>query len=84
MEEPQPLKAMGLEQFRHPADVVGVRMTGDDEIDGVDVEAREICADAGRAGVDHGGVAAFLDDRGVALADVEEVDFELFGRERAC
>jgi hypothetical protein len=74
---------VGLEQFRHPADVVGVRMGGDDEIDGVDVKSREQCSDPGRAGVDDRRVAALLDDGGVALADVEEVDFELLAGERA-
>jgi hypothetical protein len=71
---------VGLEQFRHPADVVGVRVAGDDEIDGVDVRSREVCPDSGRAGVDDRRVATFLDDGGVALADVEEVDFEMLGR----
>ena len=33
----------------------------------------------GRAAVDDSRVATFLDDGGVALADVEEVDFELLG-----
>jgi len=74
---------VGLEQFRHPADVVGVRMAGDDEIDGVDVKSREEWTDPGRSGVDDRGVATFLDDGDVALADVEEVDFELLGGERA-
>jgi len=73
---------VGLEQFRHPADVVGVRMAGDNEIDGVDVKSREECTDPGRAGVDDRRVATFLDDGGVALADVKEVDFELLGGDR--
>ena len=54
------------------------------EIDGVDPQTPEISADAGRcAGVDDRGVAAFANDGGVGLADVEEVDFELLGGERA-
>ncbi len=61
--------------------MVGVVVARDDEVDRVDVEGLEILADAGRAGVDNGCVAALLDDRGVALADVEEADFQLCGLE---
>ncbi len=70
-----------LKQLGHAANVIGMRMTGDDEVDCVDEEGLEILADAGRAGVDNGCVAALLDDRGVALADVEEADFQLCGIE---
>jgi hypothetical protein len=74
---------VGVEQLRHAANVIGMWVARDDQIDGVDVKGRKVCADAGRTGVDDRGVAALLDDGGVALANVEEMNVELLGGERS-
>ena len=73
----------GVEHAAHPADVVGVVVTRDDEIDGVDVESAQVGNDSsGTAGIDEEGLGTELNQRRVALADVEKTDFELLGGDR--
>lgn len=57
-----------------------MRVTGDDEVDGVDVDAPEIRTDAWAwTCIDDSDMAAFAHDRRIALANVQEADFELLG-----
>src|SRR6266571_5879426 len=73
----------GVEHAAHSADVVGVAVTRDDEIDGVDVESAQVGNDSrGTAGVDEQGFGSAANQCGVALADVEKADFELLSRDR--
>jgi hypothetical protein len=59
--------------------MVCVGVTSDNEIDGIDVESLEVSVYARGASVEDYCVRTLLDDGGVALTDVHEMDFELLG-----
>jgi hypothetical protein len=65
--------------------VVGVVVAGDHEVERIDAERAQMRDDLARrgAGIDQGRLAAFADDDGVTLSDIEKVNLELrLGRER--
>jgi len=69
----------GLQNLHQAADMVGVRMGGDHQVDALDAKFFEVWDDAGIrvAPVDENGLAGGgLDEDGVALADVDEADVE--------
>jgi hypothetical protein len=60
--------------------MVAVVVTRDEQVDGVNAEGSQIGRDGGcGARVDDDCFATFAHECGIALADVEEADFELLG-----